>query len=143
MDGRRDGSGRGGDGGGRAGGRDGAGVRRPWWWWVNPWLYAVRREGAYLAAMDLVRRHEEGPAHRLIDRLRDERDAAVGALVDVGRACLLEEYRVVELPGRLLPFVVVHTTSGVPMKWFETRPFAVADCARRNGKAPPLPGGGA
>lgn len=27
-------------------------VRRPSWWWINPWLYAMRRDRAYEAAID-------------------------------------------------------------------------------------------
>lgn len=27
-------------------------VRRPWWWWLNPWLYAMRRDRAYEAAIE-------------------------------------------------------------------------------------------
>lgn len=25
---------------------------RPWWWWVNPWLYIRRRDVAYAAALE-------------------------------------------------------------------------------------------
>lgn len=25
---------------------------RPWWWWVNPWLYIKRRDIAYDTALD-------------------------------------------------------------------------------------------
>ena len=27
---------------------------RPWWWWLNPWLYAVRRDRAYEDALDII-----------------------------------------------------------------------------------------
>ena len=29
-------------------------VCRPWWWLLNPWLYALRRDRAYEAAIDIV-----------------------------------------------------------------------------------------
>lgn len=25
---------------------------RPWWWWLNPWLYIQRRDRAYMVALD-------------------------------------------------------------------------------------------
>lgn len=25
---------------------------RPWWWWINPWLYIKRRDIAYDVALD-------------------------------------------------------------------------------------------
>lgn len=25
---------------------------RPWWWWINPWLYIKRRDKAYDDALD-------------------------------------------------------------------------------------------
>lgn len=28
---------------------------RPWWWWVNPWLYIKRRDAAYDVALDTLR----------------------------------------------------------------------------------------
>jgi hypothetical protein len=28
---------------------------RPWWWWVNPWLYIKRRDAAYDDALDSLR----------------------------------------------------------------------------------------
>lgn len=28
---------------------------RPWWWWVNPWLYIKRRDIAYDTALDTLR----------------------------------------------------------------------------------------
>jgi hypothetical protein len=27
---------------------------RPWWWWLNPWLYAARRDRAYEDALDII-----------------------------------------------------------------------------------------
>ena len=27
---------------------------RPWWWWLNPWLYAVRLDRAYEDALDII-----------------------------------------------------------------------------------------
>lgn len=27
---------------------------RPWWWWVNPWLYIKRRDIAYDVALDCL-----------------------------------------------------------------------------------------
>lgn len=29
-------------------------VNRPWWWWINPWLYAKRRAEKYDAAIELA-----------------------------------------------------------------------------------------
>lgn len=28
---------------------------RPWWWWLNPWLYIKRRDAAYDVALDTLR----------------------------------------------------------------------------------------
>lgn len=28
---------------------------RPWWWWINPWLYIKRRDIAYDDALDSLR----------------------------------------------------------------------------------------
>jgi len=27
---------------------------RPWWWWLNPWLYIKRRDIAYETALDII-----------------------------------------------------------------------------------------
>ena len=27
---------------------------RPWWWWMNPWLYIKRRDIAYDTALDII-----------------------------------------------------------------------------------------
>jgi hypothetical protein len=27
---------------------------RPWWWWLNPWLYIRRRDRAYADALDTL-----------------------------------------------------------------------------------------
>lgn len=27
---------------------------RPWWWWINPWLYIMRRDRAYADALDII-----------------------------------------------------------------------------------------
>jgi hypothetical protein len=27
---------------------------RPWWWWINPWLYIARRDRAYEDALDII-----------------------------------------------------------------------------------------
>ena len=27
---------------------------RPWWWWLNPWLYIKRRDAAYDTALDTI-----------------------------------------------------------------------------------------
>lgn len=27
---------------------------RPWWWWINPWLYIKRRDTAYDDALDII-----------------------------------------------------------------------------------------
>jgi hypothetical protein len=27
---------------------------RPWWWWINPWLYIKRRDIAYDVALDII-----------------------------------------------------------------------------------------
>lgn len=27
---------------------------RPWWWWMNPWLYIKRRDTAYDTALDTL-----------------------------------------------------------------------------------------
>lgn len=27
---------------------------RPWWWWINPWLYIKRRDTAYDDALDTL-----------------------------------------------------------------------------------------
>jgi len=27
---------------------------RPWWWWLNPWLYIQRRDRAYMDALDAL-----------------------------------------------------------------------------------------
>jgi hypothetical protein len=27
---------------------------RPWWWWLNPWRYALRRDRAYEDALDII-----------------------------------------------------------------------------------------
>ena len=27
---------------------------RPWWWWLNPWLYIQRRDSAYMNALDCL-----------------------------------------------------------------------------------------
>lgn len=27
---------------------------RPWWWWLNPWLYIARRDKAYEDALDII-----------------------------------------------------------------------------------------
>ena len=27
---------------------------RPWWWWLNPWLYIKRRDIAYDTALDII-----------------------------------------------------------------------------------------
>lgn len=29
---------------------------RPWWWWVNPWLYIRLRDRAYAEALDSIRK---------------------------------------------------------------------------------------
>lgn len=31
---------------------------RPFWWFLNPWLYAIRRDRAYEDALDII--HEQG-----------------------------------------------------------------------------------
>ena len=28
---------------------------RPWWWWLNPWLYIARRDRAYNDALVIIR----------------------------------------------------------------------------------------
>ena len=28
---------------------------RPWWWWINPWLYIKRRDIAYDTALETLR----------------------------------------------------------------------------------------
>lgn len=28
---------------------------RPWWWWINPWLYIRRRDRAYDEALEIIR----------------------------------------------------------------------------------------
>jgi len=30
-------------------------VFRPWWWWINPWLYVLRRDRAYEDAIDCLK----------------------------------------------------------------------------------------
>ena len=32
---------------------------RPWWWWLNPWLYISRRDDAYADALEIIQ--EEVP----------------------------------------------------------------------------------
>lgn len=27
---------------------------RPWWWWINPWLYIKRRDTAYDVTLDII-----------------------------------------------------------------------------------------
>lgn len=29
-------------------------MRRPWWWWLNPWLYIARRDKAYETALSII-----------------------------------------------------------------------------------------
>lgn len=29
-------------------------IAKPWWWWVNPWLYISRRDRAYSDALDII-----------------------------------------------------------------------------------------
>lgn len=44
---------------------------RPWWWRINPWLYALRRDRAYEQALDIIQ--EDG--RLLISELRETRRA--------------------------------------------------------------------
>lgn len=30
----------------------GTNIARPWWWWLNPWLYIKRRDEAYYEVLD-------------------------------------------------------------------------------------------
>lgn len=36
--------------------------KRPRWWWLNPWRYALRRDRAYEDALDIIQelQQEEG-----------------------------------------------------------------------------------
>lgn len=27
---------------------------RPWWWWLNPWLYIARRDSAYKTSVGII-----------------------------------------------------------------------------------------
>lgn len=33
---------------------------RPWWWWINPWLYVRRRDRAYEDALDIIQEMARG-----------------------------------------------------------------------------------
>lgn len=35
---------------------------RPWWWWLNPWLYISRRDRAYADALDSLKELSTRPA---------------------------------------------------------------------------------
>jgi hypothetical protein len=58
---------------------------RPWWWWVNPWLYIKRRDTAYDDALDSL--YELAVPYRKAEEFTPGKNPALDPIAGMCRSC--------------------------------------------------------